>query len=173
MSKREADAAGGDAKKAKTDYTLNVNKALDKDQESKSFREVIKADVGALEGIGEKLTEMLNALHVKTVEDLANWKYFKAARAIVILADREEEGGRHADSKANINHLLDKEFEKKSLTELKSAPPSALQGLADWVDSALTPAHLTSIEKIATWKYALWAESLVELAKFETDGGSL
>lgn len=44
------------------------------DQESKSFREVIKADVGALEGIGEKLTEMLNALHVKTVEDLANWK---------------------------------------------------------------------------------------------------
>jgi hypothetical protein len=43
--------------------------------------------------------------------------------------------------------------------------------LADWVDEALAPAHITSIEKLATWKFAVWAEALVELAKYETDGG--
>jgi predicted flap endonuclease-1-like 5' DNA nuclease len=35
----------------------------------------VKLDVEAIEGIGAKQQEMLAAFKVKTIEDLANWKY--------------------------------------------------------------------------------------------------
>lgn len=65
---------------------------------------------------------MLKSMKINTIAELANWKFFQvqadffyhcftlpqASRAICVLADREEEGKRHEDSKANINHILDK-----------------------------------------------------------------
>lgn len=53
--------------------------------------------------------------NIKTIEDLAHWKYFKIARAIVALKNTEQKGKRDVSSKANINKALDKEYEKKSL----------------------------------------------------------
>jgi hypothetical protein len=44
----------------------------------------------------------------------------------------QEAGKRPAGSAMNINHALDKAFEKHSLKDLISAAPSALQGLAEW-----------------------------------------
>jgi hypothetical protein len=32
----------------------------------------------------------------------------------------------------NLNHAVDKAYEKMSLGELMGAPPHALQGLAEW-----------------------------------------
>lgn len=56
-----------------------------------------------------------SVFNIKTIEDLAHWKYFKIARALVALKSTEQKGKRDVSSKANVNKALDKEYEKKSL----------------------------------------------------------
>lgn len=69
---------------------MNINKAIDKAYEGKSFKEILTAPVSALSGISEKDAELLkDAFNIKTISDLANSKYFQWARAISILADTE------------------------------------------------------------------------------------
>jgi hypothetical protein len=70
---------------------MNINKAVDKAYEGKSFKELADAPVDALQGVSAKDAEALKAAFgVKTIRDLANLKYAKWARAIAILADHEE-----------------------------------------------------------------------------------
>jgi hypothetical protein len=70
---------------------MNINKAVDKDFEGKSFKELVNAPVAALQGISDAKAKLLHdALGIKTIGDLANCKYFKWARAIDILAETEE-----------------------------------------------------------------------------------
>eukprot|EP00292_Cryptomonas_paramecium_P020148 CAMPEP_0113682210 /NCGR_PEP_ID=MMETSP0038_2-20120614/12507_1 /TAXON_ID=2898 /ORGANISM="Cryptomonas paramecium" /LENGTH=179 /DNA_ID=CAMNT_0000601195 /DNA_START=11 /DNA_END=550 /DNA_ORIENTATION=- /assembly_acc=CAM_ASM_000170 len=162
-------------KKAKTDgYTLNVNNALDKEHESKSFKEVIKLPPGAIQGLKEGPADKLfEAFKIKTIKDLGQWKYFKIARAIVTLAAQEEDGKRAEDSLQNINKALDQEYEKKSLKEIVEAPVSALQGLAEWADKDLGTLGIKSVGDLGAFKYCAWAESLCVLAEHETaDFGS-
>jgi predicted RecB family nuclease len=69
---------------------MNIDKALDKAYEGKHFRELADAPVAALAGVTEADAKRLEeAFGIKTVRDLANNKYFKWARAIVIAADLE------------------------------------------------------------------------------------
>mmetsp|Transcript_51220 Transcript_51220/g.112260 ORF Transcript_51220/g.112260 Transcript_51220/m.112260 type:complete len:169 (+) Transcript_51220:69-575(+) len=155
-------------KKARTEgYALNVNAAVDKEWEAKSFREIAAAPVEAMQGIGPKGKEQLEKLKIMTVRDLADWKYFKVAQAIAILAPKETAGERHAETQLNINKAMDKAHETKSLTEILALPPSALQGLADWTDAALGELGITSISKLAEYKYAHWAQSICTLADYE------
>jgi hypothetical protein len=70
---------------------MNINKALDKAYEKKTFKELVNAPVDALEGVSEGDAEKLKAaFNVKTIGDLANLKYVKWAQAIVNLAETEE-----------------------------------------------------------------------------------
>lgn len=167
MSKRSAPTTP--SKKAKAGLTLNLNNALDKAHEAKSLKELVDTDVSAIQGVGPKTVEMLNALHIKTIGQLATFKFYVAAKAIVALAELEEKGAdkRPAGAASNINKLVDKEWENKSFNEIADAPPSAFQGLAEWVDSTLAPAHITTIRQLAAWKHAHTAESIVALAQFE------
>lgn len=148
-------------------YQLNVNKAVDKEHEGKSFTEIIKLPPSALQGLAGRADKMLAAFNIKTVEDLANWKFFKIARAIVQLSKEEHKGKRDASSKQNVNKAVDKEWEKKSLRDIARAPVSALQGLAPWADDTLAPLRIKTIEQLANWKFVLWAEALVVLASHE------
>lgn len=166
MSKRGASATP-EKKKAKATTTLNFNKAVDKAHESSSLRELVDAPVSAIEGVGPKTEEMLVSMHIKTISQLAHWKFYRAAKAIVTLAALEEAGGRADDAKSNIDQILDKEFESKTFKEIAAAPVSALQGLAEWVDKALAPAHIKTIADLAAWKHAATAEAIVALAEFE------
>lgn len=69
---------------------MNIDKALDKAWEGKSFKELADAPVDALAGVSAKDAEaLMAAFGVKTIRDLANLKYSKWARAIVTLADQE------------------------------------------------------------------------------------
>lgn len=69
---------------------MNINKAVDKSYEGKSFKELADSPVAALQGVSEGDAKLLmDAFNVKTVKDLANLKYVKWAQAIVILADTE------------------------------------------------------------------------------------
>lgn len=70
---------------------MNINKAIDKAFETKSFKEIAEAPVSALQGLSEGDSELLlKSFNVKTVRDLANLKYVKWAQAIVILSDTEQ-----------------------------------------------------------------------------------
>jgi len=70
---------------------MNIHRALDKAWEGKSFKKLAEAPPSALAGISEKDAELLaQALGIKTIRDMANNKFFKWARAIVIAADLEE-----------------------------------------------------------------------------------
>jgi hypothetical protein len=70
---------------------MNINKALMKEYEGKSFKELVNAPVTAIAGVTASDAEHLNAaFSVKTVKDLASLKYALWAQAIVALADTEE-----------------------------------------------------------------------------------
>lgn len=74
-----------------TVFIMNINIALDKAYEGKSFKELVGAPVAALAGISDKDAELLkSAFGVKTVGDLAKLKYVAWAQAIVTLAETEE-----------------------------------------------------------------------------------
>mmetsp|Transcript_59 Transcript_59/g.66 ORF Transcript_59/g.66 Transcript_59/m.66 type:complete len:177 (+) Transcript_59:79-609(+) len=170
MSKRAGDELEGEAKKkqkTKPAYTFNFNDAVMKEHETKSFTEIIQLPPSALQGLADHVNPMLEAFKITTIEKLAAWKYYHMARAIATLAAIEETGKRDAAGESNLNKALDKEWETKSLKEVLAAPPSVLQGLADWTDSVLTDLKITTVEKLANWKYCQWAEALVTLAKYE------
>jgi hypothetical protein len=64
----------------------DMDSLLDKEFESKSLDEILKAPVSALSGVSESDAEALKAaFNVKTVQDLGRNKYFKAAYALVAL----------------------------------------------------------------------------------------
>ena len=70
---------------------MNINKAVMKEYEGKSLKEIADAPIGAIEGISPGDVEHLQAaFNVKTVRDLANLKFVRWAQAIVALADTEE-----------------------------------------------------------------------------------
>ncbi|AKA69639.1 hypothetical protein Ccar_02145 [Clostridium carboxidivorans P7] len=70
---------------------MNINKSLDKAYEGKSFKELVDAPVSALEGISAEGGKVLEEkFKIKTIGDLAKFKYAKIAEAIVLLAAQEE-----------------------------------------------------------------------------------
>ncbi|KIZ01039.1 hypothetical protein MNEG_6924 [Monoraphidium neglectum] len=154
--------------------TLNLANCVDKAHEGKALREIIKLTPGALQGLKEGAADdMLGALNVKTIEALGTWKHYRLAKAILVLADTEVAGKRLEGSGANINSGVDKAFENYSFQELLDAPPSALQGLAQWSDTTLAQLRIKTIKDLAQWKFARWAEALTIAAEFENpEGGS-
>lgn len=75
-----APAAAETAEAGWPGHTLNVNFALDKDQEGKLFSELAASDVVVLQGIGPKSKVFLDECSVKTVADLAEFKFYKSAK---------------------------------------------------------------------------------------------
>mmetsp|Transcript_19124 Transcript_19124/g.24116 ORF Transcript_19124/g.24116 Transcript_19124/m.24116 type:complete len:194 (-) Transcript_19124:514-1095(-) len=150
-------------------YTMNINLAVDKGFETKSLTEISESPVACLQGISDRGGEILEKYKVKTVADLANWKFARWCEAIDDLADQEEDGCRAEGSMMNLNKALDKEYETKPLKEIKDAPLASVQGLSDaaveYLDS-LTP-KVDTISKLGNWKYYKWAKSITTLAAVE------
>jgi hypothetical protein len=68
--------------------SVNLDKILMKEYESKTADEIVKAPVTALAGVSEGDAEHLKAaFNIKTVGDLAKNKQFKAAALIAGLAE--------------------------------------------------------------------------------------
>lgn len=158
-------------KKAKTDsedwknHTLNIEEAVVKDSEACSFHELKKSNIQVLQGIGPKSDMILESMKLETVEDLANYKFFKMAKAMQTLA--KTEGKRLPGSTMNADLALDKEFETKSFKEVLELPLSALQGLTGAADSLLGSIGIKSIDDLASCKYFHWAQAICEIAEFE------
>lgn len=150
-------------------HSLNLNSALKKADESHSFSQLAQEQVGILQGIGPARLEALHGLGVKTLVDLANYKHYHTARAIVALAATEQDGERHAESVMNINKALDKKHETMSFRQLVNEPVSALQGISEQKGALLQEVGVTTIGDLANLKYIQWAESIVWLSKFEEE----
>lgn len=157
------------AKKAKKDpeYILNINDAVDKEYHGSSLHELCKAPTSALQGIADRGKVVLKKFKVNSIEGLGTWKFYKIAKSILCLASIEQEGKREEGAHLNINKALDKKYEVKSLNDILNLKPSALQGLAPWADDELATLGVTTIAKLGEWKFAQWAESVVELSKYE------
>jgi nucleotidyltransferase/DNA polymerase involved in DNA repair len=70
---------------------LNIDKGLSKEYEKQSFQDILKSPVHCLQGISEqKAVDVWKPLGVVTVRDLATWKYFRWAQAIVTAAKFEQ-----------------------------------------------------------------------------------
>uniref|UniRef100_A0A7S0FNT0 Uncharacterized protein n=1 Tax=Minutocellus polymorphus TaxID=265543 RepID=A0A7S0FNT0_9STRA len=160
-------------KKVKTgfeEHTLNISTAIMKDDEGKHFTELIAAEVSTMQGIGPKSAEVAAELNISTVEDLANYKYFKWARALATLAETEVEGDRPGGSMMNVNKMVDKAYETKTLKEIVEAPVAALQGVSDAAGSLLAELHVHTVGDLATFKYCRYAEAIVQAAQYEDVG---
>ncbi|MCH5138860.1 hypothetical protein JMF89_16970 [Clostridiaceae bacterium UIB06] len=69
---------------------MNINEILDKAYEGKSFKELVDAPVSALQGISAEGGKVLEEkFKIKTIGDLAKFKYAKLAEAIVLLSEQE------------------------------------------------------------------------------------
>ncbi|MCE0762587.1 hypothetical protein LWC35_06635 [Pseudonocardia kujensis] len=69
---------------------MKFGKLVDKAWEDKTASEILSAPPSALEGLTEKHDEQLAALGIKTIGDLAKWKYAKRAAALADLADTDK-----------------------------------------------------------------------------------
>lgn len=160
-------------KKVKSDaddwknHKLNIAEAVMKADEGSSLTSLATANISTLQGIGLKAESILEVMNVKTVTDLADYKYYKIACSIQALASAETDGGRPDGSVMNVDKAMDKEFETKSLKELLEAPLSALEGLTTAADDLLKHLGVKSIGDLADFKYCKWASAIVELSKYE------
>jgi predicted RecB family nuclease len=69
---------------------ININKALDKAYEGKSLKELCDMPLSGFAGLTEESAKHLEKLGLKTVRDLAEWKYVLWAQGIVALAKAEQ-----------------------------------------------------------------------------------
>lgn len=68
--------------------SADLDKLLDKDYEDTDLKGLMNAPVAAIAGVSDADAEALNkAFGIKTVGDLGHNKYFRAAEAIVSLAE--------------------------------------------------------------------------------------
>lgn len=157
-------------KRLRTDfqgYTLNVNLAVDKAYETKSLAHMADAPIAAVQGIAEKGAEALVSLGVKTVREFGCCKYYRWARAITTLAEREEDGKRAEDSVCNVDSAVVKAYEKKSLSEISQAPVQALQGVSEAAAEGLSSIFVTTVKDLAENKFAAWCDAIATLADAE------
>eukprot|EP00565_Helicotheca_tamesis_P004416 CAMPEP_0185723436 /NCGR_PEP_ID=MMETSP1171-20130828/286_1 /TAXON_ID=374046 /ORGANISM="Helicotheca tamensis, Strain CCMP826" /LENGTH=191 /DNA_ID=CAMNT_0028391139 /DNA_START=58 /DNA_END=633 /DNA_ORIENTATION=- len=166
------------AKKAKTNgdddeptgwenHTCNASECLMKEDEGRNLSDFVDEEVTKLQGIGPLATQVLDALKVKTISQLATYKFFLIARALKTLAETETEGGRPEGSRMNVDKAVDKEWEKKSFTEICEAPTEALEGISQPACELLEKLRVKTIGDLAELKYCRWAEAIVTASKFE------
>jgi len=71
----------------------NINRALDKEHESKSFSSLLKENVSALQGLAEWSDDVLKPLGAGKIGQLATFKYCVWADALTKLAAFENADG--------------------------------------------------------------------------------
>lgn len=71
----------------------NVNHGVDKAFETYTFKELLEAPPSALQGLAPWTDTTLAALKIKTIKDLAKWKFARWAEALAIAAEFENPDG--------------------------------------------------------------------------------
>merc|ERR1712151_809795 len=137
--------------------------------------DVVNAPLWALKGLGKREATLLEKVNLKTVKQLANWKFAMWAEAFSVMAPQCQEGVIDVHDRAgelNVNAAVDKDWEGYSLKDLLKAPPSAFQGLSEKTDNVFKALGLKTIGDMSKWQYYKWARAIVVLADVETVDGS-
>jgi len=154
--------------KAEAVHQLNVNKAVDKKHENKTLAEIVKLPPSAIQGLAEKADAVFARFNIKTIEDMANWKFYNWAQAIVEMSKFEAKGKRDEVSRQNIAKALDAKHEKASLKDVVKLPLSAFKGLGPDADSHFDSlGACRTVAELAKWKYFKIAQGLTTLAALE------
>ena len=148
-------------------HCLNINDAILKESEHRSFQSLSLDPTTTLQGIGPKTSTTLSAIGIDTIQQLSAYKFYHLARAIDTLASKEEEGKRAPGSEMNLDFGLDKEFERCSLKEVLTLPVSALQGVSEEKGDMWKEIGVSTIQDLSKYKYCHWAESIVVFGKYE------
>ena len=147
-------------------HTLNCGAALDKASETSHFTDLVNQSVSTLQGIGPKHTAWLQQVHLDTIQDLADFKFFRLAVSIQALASIEQE--RLPGAVMNLNKGLDKAFETATFQEILKAPVHCLQGISEEKAAEVwKPLGIATVQDMADCKYFHWASAIVTAAKFE------
>ena len=161
-------------------YKMNLNLAIVKEYRGKTIKEILDSPVDALRGLSDIGEEALQKLGVKTVREVAVWRPFLLARAIVTLAptestDKDAESDAPATGgmlkKMNIRNMLDKEFEALPLKQVPDLPVSALSILPPECVEVLHTMRIRTIKHLGQRKYFHWANSMLELEQYEAWAG--
>jgi predicted flap endonuclease-1-like 5' DNA nuclease len=147
--------------------TFNINNALKKSGEGDSFQDLVSQPVTALQGIGPKHGQELESLGLKTIQQLADYKFFHLAKSVTVLAETEEANERTEDAVMNLHKGIDKEFQELPLAELIKQPLHALKGISPAGGELLQSMGAKTVADLATFKYCQWAEAIVVAARFE------
>ncbi len=86
-----------------------------KESEDRSLQSIINDPTSTLQGIGPKSSSSLEAIGIRTIEDLSTYKFYHLSKAIATMAATEEEGKRADGAEMNLNFGLDKKYETCSL----------------------------------------------------------
>jgi predicted flap endonuclease-1-like 5' DNA nuclease len=140
---------------------------LKKKDEGHYFEELVQQPVTTLQGIGPKHADELSSLGLKTVQQLADYKFFHLAKSMTILAQVEEENGRLEGSIMNLNKGVDKQYEHYPMKEMIQQPVHALQGISPAAGETFHSLGVKTVADLAEFKYCKWAEAIVVAAKFE------
>jgi len=152
-------------------YAMNINGALADEHHGTPLRKIVDLPLTVLAGIDNEKAIAFQEFQVRTVRDMANWKFYQVAKAIVALAEVEIEGGRLESSWQNINDAVDKKFEKKSLNQIKMGKAEILQGIGKYLQGVLSDKiGVNTVMELANFEPARNAAALVALADYETGG---
>jgi len=154
-------------------YGMNINKAVDKDFEGKSLKEILDSPISTIQGLTDVTQDALALLNLETVRDLGNWRFYLLARAIVTLAEKEDDVHPPAERSMNIREALDREHETKTLKQVLKLPPSAFNMFPSEADDVLKKLKISTIQQLGSRKTFAWANAMVELERYEITPKSL
>ena len=131
-----------------------ITKFFDKDFETKTIFQLIKAPVDAISGVSATDAEDLKkAFGIETVEDLATNKYVMLAQALNVFSE-------------NSGLILDKKFEAAEYKNLANKPVYAISGVSEADAGLLKKAFgIDTIKQLAENKYVAIAQTTISLAE--------
>lgn len=151
-------------------FKNNLAALIDDTYRAKSFSEIASASPGVLGGLSHtEAAKLMDALDVRTIEELATSKYVLWAQSITHLA-RYEKVDTSAGPAFNpsLGAILDDKWQKKRLRELAKAAPSIFVGLSEKEGKLLAEAlQVKTIEDLATDRFVLLAQVIAHLARCE------
>eukprot|EP00930_Biecheleria_cincta_P084320 TRINITY_DN73805_c0_g1_i1.p1 TRINITY_DN73805_c0_g1~~TRINITY_DN73805_c0_g1_i1.p1 ORF type:complete len:365 (-),score=51.18 TRINITY_DN73805_c0_g1_i1:145-1239(-) len=120
----------------------------------------------------EKRTEerIVVVSHGAFLEYIVGYHLHNAHHHIMPVSEFRSIKQRLARSSFNLSFALVQEYEDKMLHDLAKAPLCCFSGIGPRKQSLLTSLGPKSVESLANWKFARWAEAICILATTEKDG---
>jgi hypothetical protein len=144
--------------------TTILKTLIDDAQANIAFADIARASPGAIAGLSHmQAKQVMDALDVKSIADLATCRHVLWAQAITHLAKQE----RTDLPNPGLTDILDPSWQKKRLRDLAKASPSVLSGLSEKEAKLLAEAlNVQTIAELATNVFILKAQVIAHLATF-------